>query len=252
MAQTLDKNPLVKAAFETGQMVDESGSPIQIHSQIDRRHAEALYHTVLTKKPAHCVEIGLAFGMSAVSILAALYENGFGELISIDPLQSGLWKSAGINFVRRCGYETRHRVIEGPDYTVLPDLLSQGLVVDFAYIDGWHTFDYTLLDAFYLDKMLSVGGVMVFNDTGWYAIDRVVRYLQSHRRYTEMDVGLPGMSMQDRLRYLLGGAKKRSDRYFTKREQWEPRWDHYAPIDPLINLFPLIRPYKQEDPKKGS
>jgi hypothetical protein len=28
-----------------------------------------------------------------------------------------------------------------------------GVQVDFAFMDGWHTFDYTLLDFFYTDKL---------------------------------------------------------------------------------------------------
>jgi len=38
------------------------------------------------------------------------------------------------------------------DFKVLPRLLESGKKIDFAYIDGWHTFDYTLLDWCYIDR----------------------------------------------------------------------------------------------------
>jgi hypothetical protein len=111
-------------------------------------------------------------------------------LISIDPGQSKGFGNAGLNSVKANGFSSLHRLIEEPDYLVLPDLLRQHLTPDMAYVDGWHTFDYVLLDFFYLDKLLPVGGAIGFNDCGWQAIHRVLRFIETHRKYTELDVGL--------------------------------------------------------------
>jgi hypothetical protein len=53
---------------------------------------------------------------------------------------------------------------EAPSFQVLPKLQADGLRIDFAFIDGCHTFDYAMVDFFYIDKMLRVGGVVVFDD----------------------------------------------------------------------------------------
>ena len=35
---------------------------------------------------------------------------------------------------------------------------------DFIFIDGWHTFDYTLVDMFYADRLLRIGGYLLIDD----------------------------------------------------------------------------------------
>ena len=121
-------------------------------------YAVGLYRIVLARQPKRMVEIGMANGASTLAILSALADLG-GErlLISIDPGQSTQWRNVGLNNVQANGLAGWHRLIEAPDYLALPDLLQQHTQLDAAYVDGWHTFDYVLLDIFYLDKLLPVG-----------------------------------------------------------------------------------------------
>lgn len=98
-------------------------------------------------KPQVVLEVGMAYGIASLSILAALDEAGEGgKLISVDPNQNSDWKGIGIANVRRTGVIDRHRLIEEPDFLALPALLKDEVNVDFAYVDGWHTFDYVLMD----------------------------------------------------------------------------------------------------------
>ncbi len=180
----------------------------------------------------------MGFGVSSLAILAALRDGGQdGRLISIDPDQSTDWKGCGLAAVARAELDEKHRLLEDYDYNVLPRLLSSELKIDFAYIDGWHTFDYALLDWWYVDKMLSVGGIVGFNDCGWPAVDKVIRFMLGHRKYAEIDVGL-------QVRYVGDGGGRDSpagstlndenerpraeDRYFRKEVSWEPRWDFFS------------------------
>jgi len=173
----------------------------------------------------------MAFGIASLAILAALRDNGpEGKLISIDPSQSGAWGNIGVHNVEQAGHAGRHSLMEQYDFIALPVLLMNETEVEFAYIDGWHTFDYTLLDFFYIDKMLKKNGVVGFNDCGWPAVNRSIRYVLSHRRYEEMNVGLAkkylSRSLVRTARNLLTGTTT-SDRYFKKLDQWEPNWDYY-------------------------
>src|SRR5256885_7845230 len=95
---------------------------------------------------------------------------GGGRLISIDPVQLSDFQGIGVENLRRSGLADRHELHNAYDYFALPKLLESGLKIDFAYIDGWHTFDYALLDFFYVDKMLRPGGVVGFNDCGYRAV----------------------------------------------------------------------------------
>ena len=115
---------------------------------------------------------------------------GTGKLISLDPGQSTTFRGIGMYGVKRAGLENLHQLIEEPDYFALPALLKAGTPVDFVYIDGWHTFDYALLDWFYADRLIQPGGIVAFNDCNYKAVHKVIKFLLSHRHYEEMDVGL--------------------------------------------------------------
>lgn len=195
-------------------------------------YAEALYQLTRRARPSVCLEIGCAMGSSTLAICTALRENGAGKLISIDPFQSTTWKDAGRAAVARAGLSAYHEVIEEMDYFALPRLLSEGLAVDLAYIDGMHTFDYTLMDIFYVAKLVRQDGVVGFNDCGWRAVHRVLRWLLTHRHFEELDVGLePDYAGRVPL---ASAALKRvqgrpnNDRYFRKLDEFEPKSQFYA------------------------
>ena len=230
----LERNAILREIVSTRTVRDVSGTATRDIAGVSTSFAEALYQQVLRRRPTTVVEVGMAYGVSSLAILTALAELG-GErrLISIDPYQSTQWMGIGVANVERAGYSGLHELREMPDFLALPELLREGLSVDFGYIDGWHTFDYTLLDFWYLDRMLTIGGVVAFNDCGMRAVHKVIRFVLSHRRYREVDVGLPrDFSSANRLGSLLRRATGRNaaDRYFEKLEAFEPEWSFYAPF----------------------
>ena len=222
---------------ESGLAQSADGAEVKIHSQIHQEFSEALYRAVLQEKPEVALEVGMAFGFSTLAILSAFRELGRGRLISIDPYQSSHWHGAGRRAVELAEMSNYHTLIEDVDYLALPELLRQGTKLGFAYIDGFHTFDYVLLDWWYVERMLSVGGVVAFNDCYMPAVDKVLAFIRSHRRYTEVDVGLKREELwQSRRTQLwkwltfqkLIPPAQWQDRYFRKLEAWEPEWDFFA------------------------
>jgi len=199
---------------------------------IPLEYAVGLYRAVLRKRPTTMLEIGMADGAASLAILSALsHLDGERQLISIDPNQSTQWRNAGVNNVKANGFASLHRLIEAPDYLALPDLLRQKLALDAAYVDGWHTFDYVLLDFFYIDKLLPVGGIVGFNDSGWRAIRRALRFVATHRKYTEIDVGLRPNYRGRNLAATVGRRVLKAvnnDRWFEKAANWEPDGIFYA------------------------
>lgn len=235
----LEQNSVLREIFSTRTTIDGNGEVVPLHSFIDSATAEALYRHVRKQKPRVAVEVGMANGISSLAILTALEENGGeGRLVSIDPNQSTQWRNSGRTSVARAGLAARHRVIEKPDSLALPELLAENTRIDFGYIDGWHTFDYALVDFWYLDKMVPAEGVIAFNDCGWPAVEKAINFVLTHRRYRELEVGLPrtfdrSWSPVAFLRRLKHGRlgdywRRQEDRYFLKTEAWEPRWDFYA------------------------
>jgi predicted O-methyltransferase YrrM len=224
---TIAPNTLVREIYETGVVRDLNETEIKVWAHISREHYDALYRTVLKYKPQRCIEIGMSCGLSTLAILTALREiDEGGQLISIDPYQSTDRKNIGVANVRRAGFEDIHTLMEEPDFTALPRLLEQGHQIQFSYIDGWHTFDYVLLDFFYLDKMTRPGGIVAFNDCGWKSINKVLRFMRAHRRYAEIDVGLTPNYLGRNFLYTMARRWldfRWNDRYFRKEEDWEPR-----------------------------
>ena len=195
----------------------------EIRGNISRELATALTAMVRREKPTLCIEIGMAFGISTLAILEGLGEGG--RLISIDPFQNSDYAGFGLDLVARSGRAAQHELIEAPDYLALPQLLAQGQRPGFAYIDGMHTFDYVLLDGFYVDKLLPVGGVAAFNDCGFRSIHKYLRFFRSHRQYEELEAGLtPDYRGGNPAITAFRTLQRRSnqDRYFRKRSDEEP------------------------------
>jgi len=202
-----------------------------IDAAIGPRLAVTLRDQVARLKPKLAIEIGMANGISTLAILAGLPAGS--RLISIDPYQDTDWGGEGRKLVAQCDRAADHAVVLEPDYLALPTLLRDGAQVDFAYIDGMHTFDYVALDAFFVDKLLPVGGVVAFNDCGFRSIHKFLKMFRSHRRYDEIDVGLtPDYRGQNplvtALRRLTGRSNQ--DRYFRKLDRWEPPHNFFKPF----------------------
>ena len=225
-------SPVLAEIYQTRSVTDHDGTRVDLHGNISVAHANALYRTVRDLAPQTVIEIGMAFGVASLAITSALAVAGRGgQLISIDPNQSRHWRNIGVLNVRRAELDGHHRLIERVDYLALPELVGDGQTIELGYIDGWHTFDYTLLDFFYLDKMLVPGGVVAFNDCAMPSVHKVMRFVRAHRRYHELDVGLSrryvSRDVPTTIRRL-ATLRSKSDRYFEKLETWEPPSDFHA------------------------
>ena len=77
-------------------------------------------------------------------------------------------------------------LIEVKSEFALPRLLEKNEgQFDLIFIDGWHTFDHTLLDCFYATRLLKVGGVLVIDDVSFPSVRRVVDFLKNYPCYEE-------------------------------------------------------------------
>ncbi len=156
---------------------DENGMP--------RAEGEDLYALIRRERPATTLEVGMAFGLSTLFICQALAEGGGRRHIVMDPYQSRDYHALGLHHLRQAGLEHLVEFYEESSHRVLPRLEAAGTQVDFAFIDGVHLFDYTLVEFFYLDKMLRSGGLMVFDDLQLAAVRKVVRYAVTNRGYQD-------------------------------------------------------------------
>src|SRR5262249_40611568 len=141
-------------------------------------------------KPKCSLEIGCAYGISSLYICEALCEAvSSPKHIIIDPFQfphqrgSG-WEGIGLLNLKRAGYEDIIELHNKASYECLPVLLKNGVKIDFAFVDGQHTFDYVMVDFFFIDKLLNVRGVVAFDDLYYPSIRKVCRYALTNMRYS--------------------------------------------------------------------
>ena len=130
-------------------------------SAIDLEEAILITALIKQNKPKKTIEIGCAEGGSSLTIMSAL-DDGKGKHTIVDPFQTSYWESKGINLLKTFEFNN-YTLIEKGSEIALPALMDKGEKFDFAFIDGYHTFDHTLLDAFYLIKMLNAGGILVID-----------------------------------------------------------------------------------------
>ncbi|KQS53836.1 hypothetical protein ASG17_12785 [Brevundimonas sp. Leaf363] len=153
--------------------------------------------------PVVSLEIGLGYGFSAMAICEASASGKDRRHVIIDPHQSTYWKGKGIEHLRQAGFGDIIELVEDVSYRALPRLEQAGLVVDLAFIDGWHTMDFVMVDFFYVDKLLRGGGVVIFDDADWPSIRPVIRYAITNLGYT-IEATLPEKRARDPFDIALG------------------------------------------------
>ena len=229
MSVLRQRSAIVREMLDSGTVQTLSGETRRLKDHISAADADAMYRVARDVKPEAAIQIGLANGMSALAILTAMEENGRGRLVSLDPYQDVDYGGAALRQIERAGLSHRHAHISEFNVTALPRLMAEGMRIQLGFIDGNHTFEHTLLDAFYLDRMLDVGGALGFDDTNMASVRRVISYWRSHRRVTELAVG---PKRYDGRNFAVSLARRAlrwqtQNRWFRKDEEYEPHWQFY-------------------------
>jgi predicted O-methyltransferase YrrM len=171
--------PTAESIIATGEVTDASGRPIQLHSHTSLEQCRFLKDLIGRTNASRCLEIGLAYGISSLAICEAISQSPGASLISIDPFQDGAWSGIGRLNLQRAGFGDIVEFHQRPSFEVLPALLGDGRAIHFAYVDSVKVFDMLLVDAFYITRLLEVGGTLVFDDCDWPGVRALVRYLAS-------------------------------------------------------------------------
>ena len=176
-------NPVLKHILAT-KTVSDGHTTFPLQFEIPPEEGEFLQHVIAQIQPKTFLEIGMAYGVSTLFICEALARLPTpADHIVIDPFQTSQWLGIGLRHLREAGYERLVRFYEERSEFILPRLVAEGTTVDLAFIDGWHTFDQTLVDFYFLNRMLRVGGVVIFDDARWPSIHRVARHVLTYPAY---------------------------------------------------------------------
>ncbi|MFB2895273.1 class I SAM-dependent methyltransferase [Aerosakkonemataceae cyanobacterium BLCC-F50] len=177
-------NSVLEEIFQTGHVKSADGESVKLHSGITAEQGYFLQEIISKIKPKVSLEVGLAYGISALFICEALQKNSPAHHIIIDPFQFNYWKGIGLENLKRAGYEEIIEFHKEYSHLALPQLESKQIKIDFAFIDGMHTFDHTLIDFFFVDKLLNIGGIVVIDDCSFPSIRKVCRFIVRNRSYS--------------------------------------------------------------------
>lgn len=173
---------LLEEIFITYKYKKANGEEVRIHSETGKEQCEFLQKILRDNNFTNSLEIGFAFGLSTLAIVEEVSRKG-GKHIVIDKYEVSDWGSVGLDLIREAGFERNIEFHENFCYEVLPKLKEQGVKVDFAYIDSTKQFDWLLVDFFYIDKILKVNGIIVFDDVTFPGIRKLLRYISQFPSY---------------------------------------------------------------------
>ncbi len=166
-----------RAVGRSGKVFEELGALSTVNNLL---HIRAL---MLELTPQRTLEIGMAFGGSALAFAAShrdLGRSGLQQHTAIDPAQSNYWDDAGRQSLERAGLAEYVEVIEQYSAFALPQLIKEQRKYDLIYVDGSHQFEDVLIDFVFCHELLNVGGMILFDDSTDSQVAKVLRFIESN------------------------------------------------------------------------
>jgi predicted O-methyltransferase YrrM len=145
---------------------------------------EARAHTV--------IEIGLAYGNSALAIAEALVQQNYQDAkhIIIDAYQDQ-FHNVGWETIVSAGLGDICTLVAERSQLALPRLLTEGMVADAAFVDGSHIFHNVFVDLFFLRALVRPGGLIVLDDCQWPSVAAAVRYFEFNTGWQPQPIAGP-------------------------------------------------------------
>lgn len=171
------------------------------------------YELCCSLKSSATLEIGFAYGFSAVFFLAGAAKSGGGHHTAIDPFEEIYWHGIGLANVRAAGAESSFRLIPDRSDHAATDLARQNSSFDIIFIDGNHRLDDALVDFYLYAPLCKIGGLVIFDDTWMGSIQTLVSFVRSNRSdFVEVTVPHENVAA------------------FRRTGEDSRRWDHFQPF----------------------
>ncbi len=179
-------NSLIQEIYATKKVKGQHGAVHDLDSAISAEEGNLLYTLIQSDlNVLKTLEVGCAYGLASLHICLALKGRREAQHTIIDPFQRDLWDGAGLANLARSGIDF-YTLLEEKSEFALPQLCRQGEErFDFIFIDGFHTFDHTLVDCFFATRLLRTGGYLVVDDVSWQSVGRCMRYFGKYPCYQE-------------------------------------------------------------------
>jgi len=172
--------------YSSGNALGEDGQLYSVlPTSVTPSRSRFISKMCLSEGAKTCVETGMAWGLSTLTIVAALIRNGAEPRahVVMDPWQFSHFHNAGVRVVKDAGEGAMIEFHEQPSELVLPRLLAEGRTFDFAYIDADHEFQAAFVEFFYCDRLLKPGGLLVIDDYDVHGVRLTCEFAELYHGY---------------------------------------------------------------------
>lgn len=176
-----------------GRAVGASGKVFELGALSTKNNLEILSRIVLDRGVSESLEIGLAFGGSALAILGAMRaKHGLLPFkhTAIDPFQRTVWDSVAVGLIAAESFDQNFTLIEEPSSLALPSLVKHGGKYQLIYIDGSHLCEDVFVDMYFAIDLLDENGIVVFDDCCDKHVAKVIKFVRTnlHQVLEEVDL----------------------------------------------------------------
>jgi len=136
------------------------------------------------------IEIGLAYGSSALAIGEALCSTG-GDVshIVIDPFQAEAYDNVGWETLTAAGLAAQTTFIKESSSIALARFAGAAFFADAAFVDGSHRFHEIFVDLYFLRRVVRPGGLIVLDDAVWPSVSTALRYFDLNLGWRPVSIG---------------------------------------------------------------
>jgi predicted O-methyltransferase YrrM len=155
---------------------------------LPERDCDLLRDLLIAEGVRTVVEVGLAYGSSALAIGEALVTVGstHPRHIVIDPFQRQAFADVGWDLLCAAGLDSIATLVAVPSSIALAQLVADGVTADAAFVDGSHRFHEVFVDLYFLRKIVRPGGVIVLDDDWTPSVRTALRYYERNLGWTAM------------------------------------------------------------------
>jgi predicted O-methyltransferase YrrM len=235
-------NPILEEMYATGQAYNSAGVKVAVHSHIGLEEGALLTRIIRGDTTIRrTLEVGCACGASSLFICEALADREGASHTILDPFQFRDYEGVGAESLKRAGYTFAKMLLEKSEFALPRLAQEEGDAYDLVFIDGCHTFDHALMDIFYANMLLRIGGYIILDDYDFPGVRKAITYLSKYPAYRVIDKA----STPDRMyKPSLASAILR----WIPRPLWPLREKHRIKIDSAIGpTMMALKKVKRDD-----
>jgi predicted O-methyltransferase YrrM len=153
---------------------------------LPERDCDLLRDLLISEGARTVVEVGLAYASSALAIGEALVTVASPDArhVVIDPFQQSAWSNVGWDLLCAAGLDSIASLVVAPSSIGLPQLVTDAVIADAAFVDGSHRFHEVFVDLYFLRKIVRPGGLIVVDDDWAPSVRTAVRYYEQNLGWT--------------------------------------------------------------------